>query len=366
MVDDTPNVLQVCTYYYPHTGGIQRLVRALVTGIDDVNFRIVTSQTRGRAAVDEKHGTTVVRAGCLGEVMSTPITPGFPYRLRQHLDWADLVHYHVPFPLGPVSHLLNRVDTPYVATFHDDIIGKGPAIYPYEPVLDRFLDGAERIIVTSPQMRDECARLAGVRDKAAVVPIGVDADDTPVSPKPLDGRRLLFVGRLVDFKGVDHLISAMADVDARLSIVGKGPERESLERHAREEGVTDRVTFEGFVSEERLDELYRAANLFVLPSSAPNESFGIVQLEAMQRGLPVINTSLPTGVPYVSVDGETGRTVPPGEPAEIAAAAEDLLADASRYRRYSENAQRRVRETFTRGQMLEQTLAVYRDALAAD
>lgn len=366
MTENTPNVLQVCTYYFPFTGGIQNMVRTLVTGIDDVNFRILTSRTRGRGGVDEKHGTTVVRTGSFGPVKSTPISPGFPYRLREQLEWADLIHYHLPFPLGPVSHLLNRVETPFVATFHDDIIGKGPVVYPYKPVLDRFLGGAERIIVTSPQMRDECARLSEFRANAAVVPIGIEVDDSPIAPKPLEGRDLLFVGRLVEFKGVEYLISAMKCLDATLSIVGKGPARDSLERHARAEGVADRVTFEGFVSEARLDRLYREATLFVLPSVGENESFGIVQLEAMKRGLPVINTSLPTGVPYASVDGQTGRTVPPGDPEAIAAAAEELLADPERYRRYSANARRRVREEFDEERMLERTNAVYRDAIISE
>ncbi|WP_135366150.1 glycosyltransferase [Halosimplex halophilum] len=363
---DAPNVLQVCTYYYPFTGGIQKLVRTLVTGIDDANFRILTCAERGRGGVDERHGTRVVRAGSLGAVKSTPMSPAFPYRLRRQLDWADFVHYHLPFPLGPVSHLCNRVDTPAVATFHDDIIGKGPVVYPYRPVLDRFLGDVSRVIVTSPNMRDECAQVAKFREKAEVVPIGIEADDDPVEPRSPEGRHLLFVGRLVEFKGVEYLISAMSGLDATCSIVGKGPARDALERHAREEGVADRVTFEGFVSEERLDRLYREADLFVLPSAGENESFGIVQLEAMQRGLPVINTALPTGVPFVSVDGETGLTVEPGDPAAIADAARTLLGDPERYRRYSANARRRVRERFTRARMLDETRAVYRDVLAGE
>lgn len=364
-VGDDPNVLQVCTFYYPFTGGIQKIVRSFVTEIEDANFRVLTCRTRGRGSTDRTHDTRVVRAGSLGTVKSTPIAPTFPLELRRQLAWADLVHYHLPFPLGPASHLLNRAsETPTVVTFHDDIVGKGPIVKPYQPVFDRFMRGVDRVVVTSPTMRDQCDRIRPYREKAEVVPIGIDATDDEIAPKSLEGRRLLFVGRLVGFKGVDRLISAMRDVDATLSIVGKGPARESLERHAAEGGVADAVRFEGFVSDERLDQLYREASVFVLPSVGRNESFGIVQLEAMQRGLPVINTDLPTGVPWVSLDGETGRTVTPGEPEQLADAAREILSDREQYRRYSENAQRRVREQFTRERMLADTRAVYADVLA--
>jgi rhamnosyl/mannosyltransferase len=369
---DTPDhdgdlhVLQVCTYYYPFTGGIQRLVRSLVTGIEDVESRIVTAETRGLGGVDEKHDTTVVRASTLGELKSMPISPTFPYRVRQQLEWADLIHYHVPFPLAPISHLLTVDDTPSVATFHDDIIGKGPIVYPYRPILDRFLRSMDRILVTSPNMREYCDCLTGHEDRTTVVPIGVEATDADIEPRTPSGRRVLFVGRLVEFKGVDYLISAMRHLDAELSVVGTGPARDALEAHATAEGVADAVTFEGFVSEERLDALYDAADVFVLPSAGANESFGIVQLEAMQRGLPVVNTDLPTGVPYVSVDGQTGYTVAPADASAIAAAVTDLFEDPETYREFSANAQRRVRSTFTESRMLRDTRDVYRAVAASE
>ncbi len=356
-------VLQVCKHYYPFTGGIENVVKQLVTGIDGVSFRVLTTVERGRGRVDDVDGVTVVRAGNPGDVKSTPLAPTFPLRLRQQLEWADLVHYHLPFPLGPVSHLLARSKTPTVATFHDDIIDKGPVVYPYEPILERFLEDARRLVVTSPNMRDECARISPFADETTVIPLGIDAGDDPIAPRRPTGRRVLFVGRLVPFKGVDTLISAMRTVEGELSIVGKGPERERLERRAAADGVAERVTFEGFVSEERLDRLYRESDVFVLPSVSANESFGIVQLEAMNHGLPVVNTALPTGVPYVSVDGETGRTVEPGEPAALADAIEAILDDPDRYERYSANAQRRVRREFTSDRLLRDTERVYREVL---
>jgi len=362
--DDRPiRVLQVSKHYRPVTGGVETVVEQLVSGIESVSFRVLTATERGRGGVDSVDGVPVVRAGTLGSVKSTPLAPSFPVRLRRQAEWADIVHYHLPFPVGPVSHLLARIDAPTVVTFHDDIVGKGPVVYPYRPVLDRFLRGADRLLVTSPNMRDECETVAPFAEKTTVIPLGIDADETAAEPRRPEGRHVLFVGRLVPFKGVATLLAAMERVDGSLSVVGTGPERGALERQAERRGLTDRVTFEGFVSEARLDRLYREADAFVLPSVGANESFGIVQLEAMQRGLPVVNTDLPTGVPYVSVDGETGRTVPPGDPEALAAAVEGVLGDPDRYERFSANAIRRVRREFTSDRLLRETEAVYREVL---
>jgi len=361
------NVLQISKYYFPIAGGMQTVVRSLVTGIDGADFRILTSRPWDGSDDDEADGTKIVRPRSIGEFKSTPISPSFPYHLRQQLPWADLVHYHLPFPIGPLSHLLNRTgDTPTVVTFHDDIIEKGPIVYPYKPVLDRFLDAAERIIVTSPNMRDNTAQISKFAGKTSVVPLGVETAGLEIEPHEVSNRHLVFVGRLVSFKGVEYLISAMKGLDASLSIVGRGPCRDDLERHAEDVGVSQKVTFEGFVSDEKLDRLYRAADAFVLPSVGENESFGIVQLEAMKRGLPVINTALPTGVPYVSVDGVTGITVPPKRPAAIADAVSTLFENPDLYRRYSTNAQRRVRREFSREQLLRKTEDIYRDVLSME
>jgi rhamnosyl/mannosyltransferase len=211
-------------------------------------------------------------------------------------------------------------------------------------------------------MRDNCAQIAEFSEKVEIVPIGIDCTDMDTSPRCLDGSHVLFVGRLVEFKGVRYLVSAMRHVDAELTVVGDGPERESLERLAVKAGVESKVTFEGHVSDERLTELYGTANAFVLPSIRDSESFGIVQLEALKHGLPVINTSLDTGVPYVSVDGRTGYTVEPRDARGIADAIERLFDNGDRYRQFSENALHRVREKFDEESMIEETLDIYRAA----
>ena len=155
----------------------------------------------------------------------------------------------------------------------------------------------------------------------------------------------------------------MANIDANLLLVGDGDQRESLERRVHDLGISSRVQFLGRVDDRTLHACYNAADVFVLPSVAESEAFGIVQLEAMAYSTPVINTDLPTGVPWVSRDGETGVTVPPDDPEALADAIAALLDDPERRVAYGEAARQRVEEEFSREQMIDRTEALYRRLL---
>ncbi|ELY67054.1 group 1 glycosyl transferase [Natrinema versiforme JCM 10478] len=201
-------------------------------------------------------------------------------------------------------------------------------------------------------------------DKCTVIPLSVDLEtfggNTPSVDLPIDERpTLLFVGRLTYYKGVDRLIDAVVDIDANVLLVGDGNQRESLERRVRDLGISDRVQFLGRVDDRTLHACYDAADVFVLPSVAESEAFGIVQLEAMAYGTPVINTDLPTGVPWVSRDGKTGVTVPPDDSEALADAIAVLLDDPKRRATYGEAARRRVEAEFSRERMLERTEELY-------
>lgn len=356
------NVLHVCKHYYPVTGGIQKVVRDIVTGVSDADFRILTSRPSGLCKRTSHDDVPVIRTSSLGVVKSTPLSPTLPFRLRSQLDWADLIHYHLPFPVGTIAGLIPN-QTPSIVTFHDDILKQGPVVRAYRPFLNWFLGSVGTITVTSPMMRDSCAQISRFSDKVRVIPLGIETDEMPSYDVTLDGQSILFVGRLVDFKGVDVLLAAMKDVDALLTVVGDGPQAADLQQYARSEGVTNSVTFEGYVSDERLERLYRESDVFVLPSKGENESFGIVQLEAMKYGLPVINTDLPTGVPYVSIDGETGLTVPPGNSAALSEAINWLFAHPKEYAHFSRQARDRVLDKFEKSAMLEAISSLYHETL---
>ena len=136
--------------------------------------------------------------------------------------------------------------------------------------------------------------------------------------------------------------------------------RRWVEEEAARIGVPSKVIVAGPIPDGELPAYYHACDVFVLPSIAESEAFGIVQAEAMACGKPVINTWLPTGVPWVSLDGVTGITVPPSDSMALAKAIRSLLGDPALAMRLGEAGRQRVREVFRRDTMLEKVLEMYR------
>jgi rhamnosyl/mannosyltransferase len=259
-------------------------------------------------------------------------------------------------------------------TYHSDIVRQKALLALYEPVLRRVLDRVDLVIASSPDMVRHSPYLSRVADKCRVVPFGIHVeryDDTPeVERRAAELRAghsrpiVLFVGRLIYYKGADVLVRAMAHVDADLVVIGKGPLEPELRRLAEEGGIAGRVTFLPPQPDAELVAWYHAADVFCLPSVARSEAFGLVQLEAHASGLPVVSTRLTTSVPFVNQDGVTGLTVTPGDVQALAEALEALVADEGLRRRLGEQARERALRDFTTERMVRDTVRVYEELVA--
>jgi len=367
-------VVHATKFYYPKVGGIEWVARELAMGCRDRGDRVsvVSAVERGRGERTHYDGIPTVKASSLGVLMSVPLAPTYPVHLRRSKGNADLLHFHLPDPLSVTSEVATgRTDAAVVATFHNDI-ARGThrkVLAAYRPVLERFLDRTDEIFVTSPTLRDNSPFLEPYREKCTVIPLGIDLDEFGTYrgeeyelPGDPDRPTVLFVGRLIYYKGLEYAIEAMGDVDADLLVAGTGELRDDLRAVARENGVESRVHFLGYVPEEKKHYCYDSADVFVLPSVATSEGFGIVQLEAMSYGTPVVNTNVETGVPWVSQDRETGLTVPPEDPDALARALDELLENDDLRERLGRAARRRVEERFTKDRMIREYLRRY-DAL---
>jgi glycosyltransferase involved in cell wall biosynthesis len=322
------------------------------------------------SATERLDRASVRRLGRIVEVASVPLCPRLAWAIRRTP--ADLIHLHVPNPYAALALLLSGHRAPLVISWHSDVIRQRNLARLLAPLERAIVRRAATIVASSANYLESSPMLTRNRVRCQVIPFGVDPAEFVVrDPSRVmhirvcyGPRMVLAAGRLVYYKGLEHLIRGMAQVNGQLLIVGEGPQRARLESEVVRAGVRERVTFLGTVSREQLIDTYHAADVFVLPSIARSEAFGIVQLEAMACGKPIVNTQIESGAPGVSLDGETGLTVEPGSAAALAAAINRLFDDPELRARYGAAGARRVCEHFSRDAMVTRTLALYREVLA--
>lgn len=351
---ERPRVLHASKLYHPWQGGIEAVIRWHAEGLKDrYDSSVLACVPRGRARTDVVSGVSVRRAMSFGMFLGMPVSPSYLLEFRRLSRQADITHLHLPFPPADISQaLFGASGQPVVATWHSDLVRQRAIMPVYGPFMRRFLKRADRIIVPAQTVLDNSADLAPYRDKCRVVPLGIPAPEkepawASVNLVPDDVPVVLTVGRLAYYKGTEHLISAMRDVDAQLVIVGTGERERELKELAASSPAANRIMFTGHVPDDELDAWYRRCDVFVLPSTGNAETTGIVQMEAMARRKPVVNTRLDTDVPEVSPDGVTGITVPPGSPGALADAINRLLGDDGLRSWLGENGRIRVLERYS-------------------
>jgi glycosyltransferase involved in cell wall biosynthesis len=365
-------VVQVGKYYYPYVGGIESHLFTLVNELkSQVDLDVIVSNTTRHTQRDVHRGVSVTRCGALAHAASASISPGMVRELSQRN--YDVVHLHLPHPIGVASYLVSRKPTQHrlIVSYHSDVIRQQRLLALYAPLVNELLSRADVVIATSPNYRESSSVLQRFAEKTRVVPYGIDLDlfrhTEAVATRAREirarfGERplLVAVGRLIYYKGFEFAIRALPEVpDAQLLVIGDGPLRSDLHQLARELGVGDRVHLLGEMQNHDTPAYYFASDVYLLPSVARSEAFGIVQIEAMACGLPVINTDLRSGVPFVSRHGESGLTVPPSDSAALAAAIRELLAAPEVRKRMGEAGRARAEKEFSKEVLAARMLELY-------
>lgn len=365
-------------------GGIERHVKTLARGLvatGDVEIINLVSADSPKGYEHTDYGYPTIAVPCHGIVASVAVSPTLPLVARRlHREHRfDIVHLHFPDPLGHLTALTLPRSIRRVISWHSDIIRQRRALALYGPFMRHFVRNVDGLIGATPQHLNASAQIPPGRPGQVrrVVPYGFDPAQLVWSERAkarksellalAAGRPIIFtVGRHVYYKGFDVLLRAMAEIEALLIIGGTGPLSAELKLQAGTPELRDRVLFAGYIPDEELIAYYDACEVFTMPSTDRSEAFGLVQLEAMHFGKPVVSTRLGTGVEFVNVEGETGLLVPPGDVAALRSAIQHLLADPGLRRRLGDAGRARVASTFSVAQMVHGTLDAYRSILRTD
>jgi len=363
------HVLHVGKYYPPYRGGIETVVEQLCRGMAARGVEVTALVSNdAESTVEERiDGVRVLRLGRAAVLNSQPLNPGLISTLRRLR--FDLLHFHTPNPLGALALLAARRREPIVVTHHSDIVRQRILGLPATLAQSLVYRRATNLVAATPKHIEHSLVLRQFEARCRVIHFPIDATPYAQAPGHWDEALppawenepfALFVGRLVYYKGVDVLLDAFRLThSAHLAIVGVGPLEATLAERARTLGVAERVKFLGSVSEERLRALYKRARFLVLPSVAPSEAFGMVQLEAMAAARPVISTNLKSGVPYVNQHGVTGLVVEPGDHRQLASAMQQLIDDAAYAEALGRAAEQRVLAEFQVERVVDAHLALY-------
>ncbi|MBR0142439.1 MAG: glycosyltransferase [Ruminococcus sp.] len=369
-------ILEVNKAYYPHVGGIESLVRQYSEKLSEIENTetevLVCRENMGKTFSERINGIHVTRAGSLGTYFSCPVSFSFIKLFKQMSKSADVVHIHMPFPLADLAVMISGYKGRVVISWHSDIVRQKKLMFFYKPIMKKLLDRADCIITATQGHISGSDYLPEYRNKCVVIPYGINPEEylsvkrVPILTEKCTYKgsiKVFFTGRLVYYKGVDVLIRAFSKVkNCELFIAGTGELEEKLKELVKRKNIDDIVHFLGFLPDEQLRQAYADCDIFVLPSVAKSEAFGIVQLEAMVYGKPVINTRLDSGVPYVSIHGRTGFTVKPSSPAQLAKALNILAQNKKLREKFGRNAFLRVEKYFNEKNIIEKL----RDILEKD
>lgn len=389
--------LRIChlgKYYPPASGGmethVQTLARAqaelgaevqvicvnhLDRGGQDVTWKVIGGSA---TAGGEDEQVRLLRLGRRACVARLDVCPGLlPALARLNPENVDVLHLHAPNPTMLLGLAAIRPRVPLVVTHHSDVVRQrflGQLLRPFEHLV---YHRAQRLLTTSPEYLGGSRLLQRYAEHVEPLPLGIDLGPyLKPSPEALSAAQRfrqqhraplwLCVGRLIYYKGLQHAVAALRQVPGKLLIIGTGPLEAELQKQAVQAGVNERIVWCGRLTPDELIGAYHAATGLWFPSNARSEGFGLVQVEAMASGCPVINTAIPnSGVAWVSRHEETGLTVPVDDTDAFVAAALRLVQETGLRDRLAAAARERARADFDYRLMGQRSLAIYRRALAS-
>ena len=358
--------------FYPIRGGVEKVMFDLMLGLSiegvECDMLCAAYQEKGFTRVMSNKSKLMV-VNTVREVAATMIAPSMVLKLKQIAKNYDIIHVHHPDPMAAFALLCSGYKGKVVLHWHSDILKQKSLLKLYMPIQKWLINRADVIVGTTPVYVKESPYLQEVQHKVTYLPIGVCHLESPIKQvmdlrRKYLGKHIVFsLGRLVPYKGFAYLIEAAKHLDDNYMVLigGTGPLRDELQAQIETLGLQDRVKLLGYVSDVELPAYFEACDLFCMSSVMKTEAFGIVQIEAMSCGKPVVATKIPeSGVSWVNQDGVSGLNAEPCDAEDLAKCIRGILADENDYARFSKGALDRYKTVFTQELMIHKCLDIYK------
>lgn len=348
-------VLIVSTYFPPYVNGQSRFLKDLSDYLcKKVDLTIMTMNTKPKNEVVNQDGIEVIRLSSSPKIGPFHLNFGLS-RWIKNID-ADVVNIFSPFPTFEMSYLSADMDKPLVITKLSDRMPGSIFSLIYMPFFNRICEKANYILVSQRATRISSGPLLRFADKCLALPFGINVNEykltEQIEAKALEFRGkfrnpiILYIGNLSYDDGIVNLIRAMIDIMAVLVIVGTGETEDELKILSKNLGLSTRVIFTGELKHEEKKILLHSCDLVAVPEATEHQKLGMVQLEAMACGKPVISSSTIPENDRININGVTGLTVDPHSSYSIAGALKKILQSEDVSFEFGRNALAHVRENY--------------------
>ncbi len=371
-------ILQLGKFYPPVFGGIQNVMYEFTTGLNDENIHcdVLCSNDKNEYEITTYDTYKVFRTKSYGIYFSTSISPQMISILKNIQDNYDIISIHFPDPMAALALFIARPKGKVVLHWHSDVIKQKYLRKLLEPLQNWVINRADLIIGATKGHIEDSDQASLMLDKSIVLPYPFDSNELKkhidndlfsMLKNEYQNRKIIFaMGRLIYYKGFEHLIESAKYLndDYIILIGGEGKLKENLEQKIKSNNVQSKVKLIGFIPHHQLGTYYKLCDIFCLPSTFRSEMFGIVQLEAMSFGKPVITSKLErSGVCNVNIHDVTGKCVKTASPLAIANAITSILQNTDTYLLYSQNCKKRVKEIFDKKVVIESLIEIYKKLL---
>ncbi len=372
------NILQLSKFYKPYNGGIESVVSDLAEGLSKYGHvvTVLATDNANSPKYEIINSVKVYRAKEWFSFAKVSVAPSYFLNVIRNYAKSDVVHIHMPNPLANMACLFAsffcKNKCKIIVHWHSDIIKQKRLLMLYGFFVNRLLNKCDKIIVTSKVYLDYSLQLKKFTSKCLIVPIGIDSLKNSIMDELVNGikskyngKKIVFaLGRHIYYKGFEYLIEAAGKTNDNVVFIlgGQGPDTEKYKKLIIKNKLEDRFFLVGKINEKELASYFKACDVFCFPSVEKSEAFGVVQLEAMSVGVPVISTNIcGSGVPWVNKHLTSGLICEPKSVDSLSQALDQILSDESLLERLSDGALLRYEEIFTKDSMIEMTEKIYKN-----